>query len=215
MAVHANNGAHEVDNVVGCKRLVLVRLADVFVKSREEEVEQILPLRRLVVDVGENAAFDKFKDFLEFRFLQITNTLGINHLLLQDDHFLGLVEAFVEQSLKYGLDTASDLSCSQALVFQPVLQRKKAGPDKLAANPRPNAVAVQELIERVGTLDNGDLVVPRPEMDVDVFLHRADGLLDRIDMGIIDDARTVLPYAHIIRLGRRKNGYNLLCIRQL
>ena len=42
MAVHANNGAHEVDNVVGCKRLVLVRLADVFVEGREEEVEKVI-----------------------------------------------------------------------------------------------------------------------------------------------------------------------------
>ena len=37
-----------------------------------------------------------------------------------------------------------------------MLQRKKAGPDKLAANPRPNAVAVQELIERV-LANNTDL----------------------------------------------------------
>ena len=136
MAVHANNGAHEVDNVVGCKRLVLVRLADVFVESREEEVEQILPLRRLVVDVRENPGFDEFEDLLELLLLQVADALGVNDFLLQDDQFFGLVETFVEQRLEFGLDTAADLGCCQSLVFQPSFQRKKASPNELAANPR-------------------------------------------------------------------------------
>ena len=55
MTVDADDGTHEVNDVIWRESLVLVRLPDVFVEGREEEIENILPLRCLVVDVRKNA----------------------------------------------------------------------------------------------------------------------------------------------------------------
>ena len=52
-------------------------------------------------------------------------------------------------------------------------------------------------------------------MVVDVFRHRANELLAPVDMGFVNDARSVLPDAHVICFGRCEDGDNLLCVRQL
>ena len=89
-----------MDDVVGCERLVLVRLADVFVEGRKEEIEQVLPLRRLVVDIWENAVVYEVENLLKLLLFQLADTLGVNNLRLQNNQLFGLVEALVKQRFK-------------------------------------------------------------------------------------------------------------------
>ena len=204
-----------MDDVVGSERLVLVRLADVFVEGREEEVEKVLPQRRLVVDTRKDSPGDKIENFLKLLLLELADTLRVYDLVLQDDQFLRLVEALIEQSLQFRLDAGPDLCSSKALVGEALLQGEETRSDELPTNLLPDTVTVQQFVERIGTLDNGDTVVLSAEVEVDIFIHRTDCFLSGINVDLIDDARTILPNAHFICLCCRKNGNNLLRIRQL
>ena len=85
----------------------------------------------------------------------------------------------------------------------------------MPANLLPDAVAVQQFIEFVGALDNGDAVVLCAEVEVDVFLHRADGLFSGIDMTPVDGAGIVLPDHDIVGLRSGENRNDFLRGRQL
>ena len=122
MAVHADDAAHEVDNVVGREGLVLVGLADIFVKGREEEVEKILAQRRLVVDAGQDSSGDEVEDFLKLLLFEFADALRVDDLVLQDDQFLRLVEALVEQRFQFRHNTDADLRGGKTLVGKPLFQ---------------------------------------------------------------------------------------------
>ena len=80
--VHVTNLGHEVRDMVRCKSLVLIGLANVFVKRDEEQIEQVLPGRALVVNERENPSLDKVKNHAKTLAVHITNILAFKNPLI-------------------------------------------------------------------------------------------------------------------------------------
>ena len=107
--VHAYRLGHKVTDMVRGKRLIFIRLPDVLVESREEQVQEVLPGRILVVDMGENSVVYELKYAFEVFIRESGDILIFKDVSVENAKLLELIEVLV-----VGRDRAGRASRQQA-----------------------------------------------------------------------------------------------------